>query len=130
MAQNKVVVKFLNGTVLKGHTMDFSPNKDTFHLAVSPDQPPQAISVAGCKAIFFVKDYQGNKTRKDEYDFEKARTMGKKAEVIFQDGEKILGFFQFFHPGNLVNFLLPADTGNNNQRVAIIKGTYKEVKFL
>ena len=28
----KVVVRYLNGKVIKGVTQDFSPNKDRFHL--------------------------------------------------------------------------------------------------
>ena len=32
MANNKVVVKYQDGTIKKGETRDFLPNKDTFHL--------------------------------------------------------------------------------------------------
>jgi len=32
MVQNKIVVRFQNGNVMKGFTADFMPNKDVLHL--------------------------------------------------------------------------------------------------
>jgi hypothetical protein len=32
MDKNKVVVKYKNGTLIKGQTSDFFPNKASFHI--------------------------------------------------------------------------------------------------
>ena len=55
---NKVVVHFQNGTIMKGTTGDFFPNKTQFHLT-DVEGKTEAIDVNQLKAIFFVKDLRG-----------------------------------------------------------------------
>ena len=67
MAINMVVVSFKDGTVMKGNTSDFSPNKKDFHLVLLSGEGVK-IDTEQLKAIFFVKDFSGNKNRKDSYN--------------------------------------------------------------
>ena len=72
MIQNKVVVRYQNGEILKGQTSDFLPTKPIFHLSLidaPPDTPPLVVQIAGVKAIFFVKDFAGNRERKEVLGF-------------------------------------------------------------
>ena len=70
---NKVVLHFLNGTIMKGTTGDFFPNKTQFHLT-DVEGKTEAINVDQLKAIFFVKDLVGDKSRPDHYDIDHVRS--------------------------------------------------------
>ena len=81
MEPNRVVVKFKNNTVSKGKTNDFFPNKTQFHLEEMNGDIVE-INVEDLKAVFFVKDFEGNKDHKDNYSDEIAAG-GRKIKVVF-----------------------------------------------
>ena len=66
MEPNKVVIKFKDNTVAKGKTNDFFPNKTQFHLEEMNGEIVE-ISIEELKAVFFVKDFNGNKNHDDNY---------------------------------------------------------------
>ena len=96
MAGNKIVVKFLDGKMVKGNTLDFAPMRDEFHLDVIETNEDEAnlgmrtIDVSGLKAIFFVKDFAGRPGYEERNEFiEEDEKRGKKIVIEFQDGEKL-----------------------------------------
>ena len=59
--QEKVVVHFRDGRLLKGYTSDLTPNKTSFRLTpVDWGGESQSIEVESLKAVFFVKDFAGD----------------------------------------------------------------------
>jgi len=89
---NKVVVRFIDGAVARGYTTDFNPNKEVFHLIVKTKQgeKPFIVRTRALKAIFFVKDLNGNghsSLKKSFDDFKNIRVYGKRVKVEFIDGE-------------------------------------------
>ena len=60
---NQIAAHFQDGHVVKGHTNDFLPAKDSFHLEPM-DGPaggkPVEVRVAELKALFFVKNFTGD----------------------------------------------------------------------
>jgi hypothetical protein len=90
MIQNKVVVHYLNSEIHKGQTSDFLPTKPIFHLSLidaPPGTPPLMVQITGVKAIFFVKDFAGNRERKKVQEFPAEKpVVGRKIKVIFHDG--------------------------------------------
>jgi hypothetical protein len=58
----KVVARYANGTVIKGFTQDFFPNKDRFHVIPADRRPGETIEVFmnRLKAVFTVRDFQGD----------------------------------------------------------------------
>jgi len=73
---NKIVARFADGHVIKGTTADFFPGKDLFHVSVfnaQPGEKPIEISTKDLKALFFVKDFQGNPRyiHRNEFDPER-----------------------------------------------------------
>jgi hypothetical protein len=80
------------------------------------------------KAIFFVKDYTGDKARKDNYSDEIAGA-GRKIEVKFSDGEIMLGYCQGYSSMRQGFFIVPADKNSNNDRIYIVNSATEEVKF-
>jgi len=134
MIQNKVVVRFQNGTVMKGVTADFMPNKDVFHLTpgdAQPGSPPLRVSIKDCKALFFVKDFEGDPKYDEKKEFDPARNLGgRKIKVVFKDNEILIGTTQGYQPDRPGFFLFPADPQSNNERSFVVSAATKEVSFL
>ncbi len=128
MELNKVVVKFVNGSIQKGKTNDFFPSKKQFHLQLL-DGKIVVIDIGQLKAIFFVKDFEGNKDRKDCYD-DTIIGGGRKIRVLFPDGETIIGFTQGYSAHRLGFFMIPADKNGNNERIYVNNSATKNVSFI
>jgi Family of unknown function (DUF6982) len=132
--QHKIVVRYLDGRVLKGYAVDFMPAKEVFHL-VPMDAPPgsqnQKISIRECKALFFVKDFTGNPAYRDKQEFEVATTAGgRRIRVVFTDNEVMLGTTQGYQPGRPGFFIYPADPQSNIERCFVISAATKDVSFI
>ncbi len=82
MLQNKIVVRYQDGRIVKGYTGDFLPTKPAFHLTLidAPrDSKPIEVQMAEVKAVFFVKDFTGNAQRKKAQDFQAGKpVIGRK----------------------------------------------------
>jgi len=133
VAQNKIVVRYQDGRLLKGFTDDFFPNKELFHITPLPpsDPKPVEVRVAELKAVFFVKDHKGNPRYKDLKDFNTpAAAVGRKLKVVFKDGEVIIGTTQGYQPNRPGFFLIPADPQSNNERCFIVTAATKSVSFI
>jgi len=128
MEANKVVVKFKDQKMMKGTTSDFFPNKNQFHLDVMNEEVLN-IQVEDLKAIFFVKDYAGNKDRQKAYVDELTGT-GRKMQVDFSDGESIIGYTLGYSPDRQGFYLTPADEGGNNIRIFVVKSATEKTAFL
>ena len=127
MPANKVVVRYNDGTLLKGTTSDFFPNKAQFHIVeVSGDRT--TVNVEDLKAVFFVKDYEGDKDYQPRYESDIAGG-GKKIQVEFDDGEVITGHTLGYSPDRIGFFVTPADPASNNSRVFVIKASAKSIQF-
>lgn len=129
----KVVVAYLDSRRLKGYVNDFSPLRD--HLFLFPEgvEPKPGdrgtpVRVAEVKALFFVKDFAGNPGHREAPAV--SQILGKKIEVTFADGEKLIGSSVAYNPKNLGFFLQPANPDDNNERIFVINGNVKQVKVL
>jgi hypothetical protein len=128
MSKNLVVARFKDGSLLKGQTSDFFPNKAVFHLELT-DGKIMEINAEQLKSLFFVKDLTGNKDRVDTYD-ETIPGGGKKIEILFTDGEKLVGYSQGYSPARQGFFILPANRNGNNERIYIVRSATEKVTFL
>lgn len=134
MTQNKIVVHYQDGRILKGTTADFFPNKERFHVN-QIDAPvgtkPVEVALSQLKAIFFVKDYRGQPERKDKQEFDPSKPpMGRKIRVRFTDGEEILGTTQGYQAGRSGFFVIPADPDSNNERCFVVAAATQEVALV
>lgn len=120
---NQVVARFLDGRVLKGKTLDMDPERPSFHLR-HPLHPPIEVKLAELKALFFVKDLDGNAKRVDGMALESSDTRARGAqpiEVEFADGERIVGLTVRYPPVRPYFYVVPADEGSNNIRILVNK---------
>lgn len=133
MIQNKIVVHYKDGRIVKGATSDFLPTRPLFHVSPSDGQSSTSlveVRVPDVKAIFFVKDFTGNQERKDVQGFPDKPAIGKKIRIEFKDGEIMIGTTQGYDARRDGFFIVPADVDSNNERCFIIASATKYVEFI
>ncbi|NNL77801.1 MAG: hypothetical protein HKO68_15825 [Desulfobacterales bacterium] len=128
MVSNKVVAKCKDNTMKKGIARDFFPNKTHFHLEKMNGEILE-ISVEDLKAVFFVKDFEGDKTHQYSYD-DNIAGGGKKIKVRFFDGETVVGYTLGYSPDRQGFFLTPADLQGNNERIFVVRSATEKIEFL
>jgi hypothetical protein len=127
----RIVARYRNGTVRKGTSQDFTPSRPTFHIQPEEGGPPQVVPIRDLKALFFVKDLQGNAHREDFVGFLKSpmeTSQGKKIAVLFQDGELICGHTLTWTPGRDGFFMVPSDPAGNNIRIYVVAASALMIK--
>jgi hypothetical protein len=100
--ENKVVVRFRDGGMVKGFTHDFNPNKELFHVTEAQDGGKIIeVSTSLLKAVFFVKTFEGNKNHRgtDDFTAESLKNVpGLKVKIAFSDGEVMYGSSHGYTP--------------------------------
>jgi len=130
MPSNLVVIAYRDGRRIKGTTYDFIPSKRKFHLE-APEKKVLEVSVDDLKAVFFVRDLEGDWLREKRAGFpEDAPKVGRRVEVVFADGEVMHGSTQGYNPLKMGFFLSPADTTSNNQRVFVVGDAVKKLNWV
>ena len=122
MALNKIVVKFQNGEIVKGWTTDFNADKEYFYLNPLKEYGEKRleINISSLKAVFFVKDFIGNKDYKKVRTFEGQPAITpsqRKIIVIFKDGERLYGTYHSFNKNRKGVFVYLIDPKDNNERI-------------
>lgn len=122
MPANKIVVHEKSGNVLKGTTADFFPKRSLFHLSVGGihGEEMKKIVVDHLKAVFFVRDFSGDKDYKETKVSDALPGSGKKIQVVFKDGESLSGYTHAINMEQPGFFLVPADPKSNNERIFIV----------
>ncbi|HVG72082.1 MAG TPA: hypothetical protein VM819_14290 [Vicinamibacterales bacterium] len=117
----KVAARFLDGRVLKGYTQNFDPQKPIFELHAREESAadlPIRVRVADLKAVFFVRDFDGNPTYNERKEFDAAFT-GRRLSVQFTDGDVLVGTTFSYDPSRPGFFLFPPDPACNNEKVYV-----------
>ncbi len=81
------------------------------------------------KAIFFARDFVGN-SEYTEYQILISQNGGRKAEVTFRDGEKLIGTTDAYNPQKIGFFLVPADPRSNNLRIFVITKNATQIRWI
>ena len=139
MFGKKVVVKFKDGHVLKGWTVNISPNKEVFYLHKHKEFGEEdkkdiiEVKLSSLRAVFFVKDHKGNKDYKKVRTFKsqpKVTPSQRKIIVTCKDGEKLYGTTLGYNPNKKGFFIFPIDPKDNNERIFINQTAVKSVELL
>ena len=132
-AQN-VVVRYQDGRLLKGTTLDFNPPGPTFHVRLADageDVPGVLVNLNELKAVFFVRDLAGDRTHVDRKRFDKDQPFtGRKVTVTFVDGEVVVGWTLGYGESGPGFFLFPADTQCNSQRMYVVTANARSVALV
>jgi len=127
--ENKVVAHLRDGRIHKGITHDFDPDGEDFHiLPAEGGGVPLHVSIEEMKALFYVKDYLGNREFVPRKRFEGAGE-GRKVIVTFMDGEVVYGVVNSFDEKIRGFFMAPADPDDNNMRIFVVRGSVRSLQF-
>jgi len=125
----KVIARFLDGRIVRGYTNDFNPSKPHLHLTEDAASESRLVSIAQLKALFFVREFQGDSRRVDRTEFHE-KAYGRKVEVTFRDGEILFGTTVGFKSPAHPFFVQPADGTSNNLRVFVTPAAARRIRFL
>jgi hypothetical protein len=129
--EQKIVVHLSGGAVHKGVTHDFSPKQASFHvLPAEGGGLPLRVQLSQMKAMFWVKDYLGNRDFVARNEFDPAvKDEGRRAVVKFSDGETVLGSVIEDDPGAPGFFFVPADPRDNNIKIFVVRAAVEELRW-
>ena len=130
-AFQKIVVRYADGSLAKGFTQDFHPSREQFSLWPSIHARPAervSVALARLKAIFFVKDFNGNPGYRERKSFT-VGGQGRRIEVSFADTEVILGTTLNYRKDAAGFFVVPADPASNNTRIFVVAAAVRGVRF-
>src|SRR5260370_8321451 len=128
----RVVVACLDGRRSRWCVYGFSPLKDALRLVLEGDASHQKFAevvLKDLKAVFFVKDFRGDSKYKESQKIAEGKP-GRKIEVVFSDGEKIVGTTQAYDPKKPGFFLSPPYVTSNSLWVFGVNWNVRSVKFL
>lgn len=126
-AENKVIAHYLDGTLLKGTTLDFFPTKPAFHV-MEENGDVHEVALADLKAVFFVKSFDGDPKQAERRGFFTKYLQGKKVMVEFQDGEIMFGYTLSYSARGIGFFMFPGDPDSNNSKVFVVNQSTRRVK--
>jgi uncharacterized protein DUF6982 len=124
-----LVVRYLDGRLLKGFTREFAIAKGHVHVWTDPTGPEASrftVPMGQLKAIFFVHDLEGDPAYRPDASIE----YGRLIEVTFVDGEVLTGTtLTYSTDGGRGFFVTPLDAQGNNARIFVAPGAVRHVKF-
>ncbi len=130
----RIIARYTDGKIIKGYTSDFSPNKPFFRVYKSVFESANEgvkVQLKELKAVFFVKDFEGNPSHDERKEFVKDQKLhGRKMEITFQDGEMLVGTTTGYDPHREGFFLFPVDPQSNNLRVFVLSKAVKKVRWI
>jgi hypothetical protein len=136
MLKKKVVVRYQNGEIVKGWVQDFRPDRESFILFPLFEYSKEErieIEFSSLKAVFFVKDFIGNK------DYKKIRTFNvdlkitpsqRKLIVNFIDGEHLYGTSHNYGRYKVGFFMYPIDSKDNSERIFVVHKAIESVRLM
>ncbi len=139
---DKVVLRFLNGGLMKGHLKEFSQDAQEIVFEALVKDGVKKIPANDLKAIFFVKTFEGDREYREKKKYGIRKKEGRKIFVKFKDGESMVGYLQgempwdkgFFlsKPDNKRTgfFLVPVDEDSNNLKIFVVRSSVKDITAL
>jgi hypothetical protein len=138
--EDKVVAHFRDGRIVKGHTRDFSPVRQSFTLQpYSGETGPVAVFLDELKAVFHVKTFEGNPGHPrhqvdigsiEDERFARVMEEGRRVAIQFADGERLWGYAEAYDEDQPGFFFFPTDPADNNLRIYVVRSALKEMVFL
>jgi hypothetical protein len=125
----RVVVRYVDGRLVKGFSDEFSPATGQVHVCPAPNAPREAriiVSLKQLKAVFFVHDLEGGAARQGPQN---ARESGRRIDVTFVDGELLSGTTLSYTRDGAGFFVYPTDAHSNNSRTYVVASAVRHVQF-
>ena len=136
MLKKKAVVRYKNGDIIKGWVEEFKPQRESFilfPLIEYSEEERMEINFSSLKAVFFVKDFTGDK------NYQKVRTFNvdlkitpsqRKMIVNFKDGEHLYGTSHSYGRYKVGFFMYPIDPKDNSERIFVVHSAAESVRLM
>lgn len=145
-SQHKVVVNLANGRTVRGYfrTEEYTDLHsllagvgrsfpEVMTVYAETDGSPVEIELINIKAVFFVRDFEGDKKREGMRFYARGPEVGALwVEIEFQDGEVLEGTIHnsVHHLIGSGFFLHPSDAGSNNLLIYVSKRSIVNYRVL
>ena len=124
----KVVVHHLDKTLKRGHARFFFHIQDVMEMT-DLEGNNHHIDLSTVKAIFFVKDFDGDPSYGERKEFKgDSPVFGQRIEFTFIDGEMMLGRAMGYRPEEKGFFFKSADPKSNNEVIFVPVSALKQVQ--
>ncbi len=136
MLKKKAVVKYQNGEIIKGWVEEFKPERESFSLFPLIEYSEEErieIKYSSLKAVFFVKDFTGDKNYKKVRTFNvdlKITPSQRKLIVNFLDGEHLYGTSHSYGRYKVGFFVYPIDPKDNNERIFVVRKVIEKIHLM
>jgi len=136
MHKKKTVVKYKNGEIIKGWVEDFRLDRESFILfpfIEYSQEERMEIKFESLKAVFFVKDFIGDKNYKKVRTFNvdlKITPSQRKLIVNFVDGEHLYGTSHNYGRYKIGFFIYPIDPNDNSERIFVVQLAVESVRLM
>jgi hypothetical protein len=80
------------------------------------------VTLSELKALFFVKDLEGDRTYRDQQVIgsnDRRATGAKRLKITFRDGEQLVALAPTYEGTRQLFYVLPADPNSNNIRILV-----------
>ena len=136
MLKKKVVVKYKDGKIIKGWVEGFRSDRESFilyPLIEYSEEEMLEIKFSSLKAVFFIKDFTGNKNYKKVRTFDvylKITPNQRKLIVDFKDGEHLYGTSHGYGRYKVGFFVYPIDPKDNSERIFVIHPAVESIRLM
>ena len=125
----KIVVHYLDKKLERGHARFFFHAQDRMEM-IDIEGNTRQVDLSRVKAIFFVKDFEGDSTYGERKEFRTdSPVFGDRIEITFVDDEMLLGRAMGYRVEEKGFYFKPADPRSNNEVIFVPISALKEVKF-
>lgn len=124
----RIVARYVDGPVLKGHARGFIPSRGHLQVSPTPDAPPSSVvtvPLRHLKAVFFVNDLDGAPPNLEPFTTQRGRNI----VVTFTDGEVLTGTTLNYTMDGPGFFVSPHDQSGNNIRIFVVTAGVRQVQF-
>ena len=138
----KVVLRFKDGSTIKGRLGDFSQTAKEFSFEEYPSGNLLTVRIDLLKAVFFVRSFEGNPSYREIKRYGISGEKGRKVYVRFRDKESLLGYLEGELPwqkGYFLSksdkdktgfFLVPVDEGCNNIKIFVVGTAIDDITLI
>jgi len=127
----RLVVRYADGRLLKGYSQPFTASSGSLQVWPKPNAPLMTritVPLAYVKAVFFVRDFDGDPDRVEHHDSQ-PREHGRPIAVTFLDGETLVGTTMSYRTDTVGFFIRPVDEAGNNMRIFVGSRAIRHVQF-
>ena len=136
MLKKKAIVKYQNGDIIKGWVEELRPDRESFilfPLIEYSEEERMEIDFNSIKAVFFVKDFIGDKDHKKVRTFNldlKITPSQRKMIVNFKDGEHLYCTSHSYGRYKIGFFVYPIDPKDNSERIFVVHSAVESVRLM